>query len=1073
MKFNKYLLGMAVSAALAGNVASASQYVVNVDASNFTASGPAPVVQSKSGMYIVELKGAPAVSKATEIGELIPSNQLVAKFGNRYNPESPKIQAYIDAMTAMQSEVATDAGIDEVVYQYVHTFNGFSAELSAAQVEALRNHPDVSAIYQDEIHQLQTSNTPAFLGLTGEGGQHTLGIKGEDVIVGILDSGIWPENDSFQSNPQIEEMAYGPAPEGWAGACNVGSIGEFVDDEGVTVYSQQEDGSVLFADGTVLPADTFDCNDKLIGARYFGSTFSSVYEMQLGLGEFPSPRDADGHGSHTASTAAGNAGVSASLGGAEVGIVSGIAPRARVAAYKVCWNANYVSPDGVNERGCFFGDSLAAIDQAVVDGVDVLNYSIGNSQAINTPVYNASLSAADAGVFFAASAGNSGPGPDTVSNIAPWIATVAASTYDGTSAVIGTELNVNTGTLAPASLFAVDSAIGTPTPEGGLTADLGLASPILACEPLSNDLTGQIALIARGECAFTDKLNNAAAAGAIGAVVYTTGGAPFAMGGTPVDIPGVMIFNEDGLALVDSVNSSDIAVSVTLTNNAAATESIEVGNIMANFSSRGVNTQTADILKPDITAPGVRILAASSPEQLMFGGNPQGENFAYLQGTSMSSPHIAGVAALLAGQHPDWTPAQIKSAIMTTARQNLVKEDGETPTDPFDFGAGHVDPIPAMNPGIVYSANLGDYLGFLCGQGEAGLVASERFGSDCADIEAQGFATDASQLNYPSIAVGELDGTETITRTVTDVSGEGGTYSVVVDAPPGISVTVATFDANGTETESDLLELAPNDVASYSLTFTVEADVIPEQWAFGSVTLDGAAASARSPIAVFPLADVTISVPESLSLSLNRGRAFFFIEPFYTGRLSYELDGLVPASGISSTAISQPGEFDFGANLATSTFLTIPPGTSLMRFVLNDALVGDPAADIDLLLYRCEDFSCGLEASSQNGGSNEEILLVNPIPNDPSDPGALYILFGHGFDTNGADSVDYTVATWIANGAESTTRLRGTTRAVEGRLNNMILMTRGLDPDQLYMGTATFTDDNGDVQGTTVLEVQP
>ncbi|MFC4701339.1 S8 family serine peptidase [Glaciecola siphonariae] len=1065
MKFNKYLSGIAVSAAVASCFASAAPNIVQVDTSKFSATGPAPVAPAAADMFIIQLKGAPAIAKASEIGQLIPSNQLVARFGNNYNAKSPEIQAYVAAVKEKQAAVASEIGVENVFYNYAHTFNGFSARLNSEQLAALQNHPDVAAVYQDELHTLTTSNTPAFLGLTGPDGQHTLGIKGEDVIVGILDSGIWPENMSFGEDPSVEELAYGPAPEGWAGECNVGSVGQFVDDAGNVVYNDE-----------TAPVDEFTCNNKLIGARYFGTSFSSVYEMRFDLGEFASPRDADGHGSHTASTAAGNAGVTAVLSGADVGTVSGIAPRARVAAYKVCWNANYVSPEGVNERGCFFGDSMAAIDQAVVDGVDVLNYSIGNSQAINSPVYNAALRAADAGVFFSGSGGNSGPAAATVSNIAPWVATVAASTYDGESALIGTELEINSGNVGSETLFSLPGQITAPIPAEGLTGDLALAEPLLACDPITNPeaLAGKIALIARGACNFSTKILGAQDAGAVGVVVYSDARTPTAMGGdgTGITIPGVMVTNSDGLLLSASVEAETTNVTMTLTPDSGTIT--EVGNIMAGFSSRGVNTQTNDIIKPDITAPGVRILAASSPEQLNFGGNPQGENFAYLQGTSMSSPHIAGMAALLSGQYPDWTPAQIKSAIMTTARQNVVKEDGETPADPFDFGAGHVDPVPAMNPGLVYNANLGDYLGFLCGQGEAGLV-STLAETTCADLEADGFATDASQLNYPSIAIGTLEEPETITRTVTDVTGDGGVYTVSVEAPTGIAVTVATFDSEGVQTEDGLVTVAPNGTASYALTFErVPGEFVPEQFAFGAVTLEGDnGINVRSPIAVNPAAINTIAVPETLSLSLNRGRGQTFVETLYSGAFTMEYAGLVPAAGIESSAISNPGAFNFGANVPTSTFLRIREGTTLMRFTLVNELVSNPDANVDLLVYRCVAFSCSFVESSTNPDSNEEIILVNPVPNDPADPGALYILFAQGVDTQGADSVDYTVATWITDGVESTTRITASRRAVEGRFQNISIRTRGLNPEALYMGTIEYFDAEGESQGTTVLEVQP
>ncbi|MFT6268972.1 MAG: hypothetical protein ACJAVV_001790, partial [Alphaproteobacteria bacterium] len=552
-------------------------------------------------------------------------------------------------------------------------------------------------------------------------------------------------------------------------------------------------------------------------------------------------------------TAAGNNGVTAVLQCAEVGLVSGIAPRARVAAYKVCWHPNFNNEAGVNESGCFFGDSMAAIDQAVVNGVDVLNYSIGNS------------------------------------------------------------LNINSGTLADTSVFSIEAPIGLAIPAEGFSGDLALADPVLARDPLTVDLSGQIALVTRGTCNFTDKFANAVAVGAVGIVVYIDARAPQEMpGDINFDIPGVMITNADGLALTESILGSDGLVNVTMTNTSAAGTATEVGNIMASFSSRGVNAQTNDIIKPEITAPGVRILAASSPEQLQFGGNPQGENFAYLQGTSMSSPHIAGMAALLAGQHPSWSPAQIKSAMMTSARQDLVKEDALTPADPFDFGAGHVDPVPAMNPGLTYNANFGDYIGFLCGQGEEGLVVSLTEQS-CAFVEDLGFAVDASQLNYPSIAIGELIDTETISRTVTDVSNEDGVYTVTVDAPAGINVTVRTFDSEGVETPDSLLEVSANGTASYSLTFDATPETSFNTWLFGSVTLertDGIVV--RSPIAVNALPSTTIIVPESLSLDLNRGRANIFVETLYSGPISAEYAGLTPAFGISgSTTNPDGGAFSF------------------------------------------------------------------------------------------------------------------------------------------------------------------
>lgn len=1080
MKFKKSLLGnmisMAITTSVFATVAHAQEIAVS-DLSLIKEAGNYPSAKKQSsGLYIVQLKGAPGVAKAQELGELLPSNQLVGQGQNSYNPGTANLSAYTQALKEKQQELAEQAGSFEILYSYAHTFNGFSAKLNPAQVAALRSNPEVAGVFEDEAFQPTTSNTPAFLGLTGPGGQHTTGNKGEDVVVGILDSGIWPENPSFSSDGSTPELTY-DAPDGdWADKCNVGTVGTFFD----------ADGGVVYDDSTVAADEEFTCNNKLVGAQYFGSSFSSTYEIRFDLGEFASPRDADGHGSHTASTAAGNAGVTATRGGIDIGTVSGIAPRARISAYKVCWNSSYVSPAGVNERGCFFGDSMAAIDQAVADGVDVLNYSIGNVTAINSPVYNAALRAQQAGVFMAASAGNDGPAASSTSNIAPWIATVAASTYTGEVPVIGEELALQSGDEVLDPIFSIEGDITAEAPEA-FSGNLVATEPALMCDedannfsgnnPITNGdaIAGNIALIARGSCAFSEKILYAQEAGATGVIVYSDNRAPTAMGGdnAGITIPGRMITNADGLALASLVD--EIAVTATWTDVGTSTNALVEGNTIADFSSRGVNPQTGDIIKPDITAPGVQILAANSENQLDFGNFEDGEAFHYLQGTSMSSPHIAGMAALLREAHPEWSPSQMKSAMMTSARQDLTKEDGTTPADPFDFGAGHLDPVPADNPGLTYDANVRDYYAFLCGQGEEGLVAS--FGDDCATLVADGFSTDASQLNYPSIAIASLEDSETITRTVTDVTGVDGIYTVNVEAPAGIDVSVATFDADGVETDSTDLEVSANGKASYALTFTKGEGFTPNQYAFGAITLTGpGGVEVRSPIAVNPTPTVLIDVPERLSIELNRGRATIPVQMLYTGATSVEFAGLVAPFGYFETIPNaERANFSFNAEAGAGRFAAyaMPEGTQVARFVLTDALVSAEGADVDLYVYRCTNGAgCQQVASSTNAGSNEEILLVNPEPRDGSGIN-FYTVMAHGWDLNGNATADVTVPVWIATSQESTTRVSASTRAVENRFNMVRLTTRGLDPAFLYMGGITFYNDEGEAQGTTVLEVLP
>ncbi|MBT1065006.1 S8 family serine peptidase [Bowmanella sp. Y26] len=1056
MTFRKSLLGSLVSTALVSlTAANALAQEIEIDRSGLKAISSATLPNksaSQTATYIVQLKGMSGVAQAQELGELKPSNHLAANKGNLYNAKSSKLVAYTQQLKNKQQAVAQAIGATDVLYNYTHTFNGFAARLSQSQAEQLRQHPDVAGVWVDEKQQLTTANTPAFLGLTGANGQHTLGIKGEDVIVGVVDSGIWPENPSF-----ADDGSYSSTENlGWNGVCD---------------------------SGAEMAEGTFECNNKLIGARYFKAGFESSYEIQYGLGEFESPRDASSHGTHTASTAAGNENVPATLFGTDVGNVTGIAPRARIAAYKVCWNSDYVSPEGVEERGCFGSDSMAAIDAAVADGVDVINYSISGSRTSLTPPQTAAmLRATNAGVFVSVSAGNSGTAPVTVGTPAPWVTSVAASTYDGISYVNAIEIV----SRDPAeTLLSTEGSITKPLSESGeVTAKVVIAEPLLGCfngEPSALDnaaeIADNIALLKRGTCNFSEKVERAQLAGAKAVIVYSDTRPVTVMGGTGAyDIPGVMINGTDGEALNAAITAGE---NVTIKMSAGSfQQQVEAGNIMADFSSRGPNGNTEDLIKPDITAPGVRILAGISSAP-MFG--PQGETYGYLSGTSMAAPHIAGMAALLKGQNPSWSPAQIKSALMTTARQDVVVMHDENenvispiPATPFNFGSGHAAPVNAMEPGLTYDLNAGDYFGFMCGQAQNSFVQTES-GRTCSEWESDGFATEANQLNYPSMAISALSGSKTLSRTVKDVSGLGGTYVANIEAPAGIDVSVQTFDSNGVETETQDLVVPADGQASYAVTFSKNGEAVIGEWAFGAITwTDENGHSVRSPLAVKAASDVKMDIPEALSLQLNRGRASFPVQMLYSGSTSLDYAGLVAPFG-SSRTVSQDEDREFAFNevgLGFHGFL-IPEGTKVVRFSLRDSLVSAQDTDLDMYVYRCIARSCSPVGSSALGGSNEDVILTNPEPAANAPAGDYYIVFVHGWDLAGNQSVDYTMPVWVADQQESTTSIRSTPRAIEGRFNNVTITTRGLEPGFLYMGAVTFFDDEGVAQGTTVLEVQP
>ena len=1041
MHFKKSIVGSLITLAItAGASTTVFSNEITGDISKFKSVGSELNSKQKTTGYIIQLKGNTAIAQAQDIGELLPSNQLVANTGNRYNAYTPAMKAYTQAMEKKQKKVASSIDSLEILHSFKHTYNGFSAKLNSKQKAQLESHPDVVGVWEDRLEVINTANTPEFLGLTGPGGQHTMNIKGEGVIIGIIDTGIWPENPSFADDGSYTD----PVDLGWQGACDTGTD------------------------------EAFTCNNKLIGARYFNASFSSQYDVQYALGEFDSARDADGHGSHTASTAGGNENVAAMLSGAAAGTVSGMAPRARIAAYKACWNSDYVSPEGNKERGCFYGDTMAAIDAAVTDGVDVINYSIGGSKTdLTIPSTAAMLNAAAAGVFVAVSAGNSGPDKETVGTPAPWVTSVAASTYNGTSTIIGKALDVTSGSLVGTSLMSVPAGFAPATV--GLAGELALAEPVEACNdaPLTNgdELVGKVALIARGSCSFTEKFINAQNAGAIGALVYTYDGtSPFSMGGEDpaVAITGSMISFADGQALTASVLAE--STSVIFTDTAASGEAVEVGNTIASFSSRGPNLNTYDIIKPDITAPGVKILAATTSAPML---GTQGETFKYLQGTSMSSPHIAGMAALFKESNSSWSPAQIKSAMMTTARQNLTKEDGSTQADPYDFGSGHIAPVSALDPGLLFDTNLADYLAFLCGQDKESFVAA--YDTSCADLATAGFSTDASQLNLPSIAIAELLEPETIFRTVTNATPIGSSYTATIEAPAGFEVSVQTFDANGDETAETTLDVAAEGgKASFALTFTKTDTTEVDAWKFGAITwTDSAGHSVRLPLAIKAVPTVKIEVPELISGDLNRGRFRFPVKMLYSGRTSIKHAGLVAPFGTAGTVEADPAkEFEFlGAGTAYHMF-HIPEGTQVARFSLADALVAEEGADLDLHVYRCDKWSCAQVANSLTDGSNENVILTNPEPRADVSVGDVYLTMIHGYSTGDAPSTDYTMVGWIADQAESTTRVMSSRRAIKGRFNYTTIMTRGLPTGTTYMGAVTYFNGEGEAEGTTVLELK-
>jgi subtilisin family serine protease len=902
----------------------------------------------KSNIYIVQLKGEPVLAYKGEIKGLKATKPGK---GKKINPNNAHVKKYVAYLEAQQDLKIKSAG-GEKVYSYRYTFNGFAARMSEVDAELLKGNANVLRVWKDEIGQLQTDNSPAYIGITEGGQAWSKGWVGEDVVIGVIDSGVWPEHPSFADVDTPKHGNKGPKIPYLAPSRFVSSGCDF----GNTAANSAD-----------LP---FSCNNKLVAARCYNSGFSAGPAANPcggdGIftppGQYISARDGDGHGSHTASTAGGNNGVPASIGGEFKGNISGIAPRAHIAAYKVCW-----------EGGCASSDSMAAIDQAVIDGVDVINFSVGGSGTIFSGAEDiAFLFAAGAGVHVATSNGNAGPGAQTTGTPAgvPWLTSVGATQDSGVSYNV---LTVN----APGSIAGVYTAV-----EGGgdvsladtgvIANDVTMVSDGLACGPIA-PISG-IALASRGACAFSTKYDNAAAAGASAIIVYNDGANsgrldPIVMSAPGATIPGVMIGNLDGISL-----AGETGVNATLDPDAA----VSAANRIAGFSSRGPNGGEPDIIKPDISAPGVAILAATVDSGFMS-----------INGTSMASPHVAGSFALLKQAHPDWTPAQARSALMTTARQGLNKTFGTMAADPFDIGAGEIQPSDAFDPGLAYDADIFDYVRYTCGS----LVQPQIFSAGtCAFFG----SIDASDLNLPSIGIADLVGSQTITRTVTSVANNNGnkTFTVSVDAPVGIDVSVSPSS----------IKLKNGESANYQVTFTVTDAAILDEWAFGSLTwTHGSEYSVRSPIAVKPSA---FSAPSNVSATGTDASLNYDVSFGYAGGFNATMDGLAEGKGQADNVVD-------GGN--TLHFFVVPEGTTLARFSLFDSEIG-AQNDLDLQILGPGP-SYPLACSSGNGSSEEQCDLVNPVPgvyaafviDFASDPGSTsYTLWN--FNLDGTDLANSTIS---------------------------------------------------------------
>lgn len=854
--------------------------------------------------YIVGFRDVPAVTYEAQLKQA-PTPPLSGKSATDVEASVTAYASQLEGrQRAAEARLKASVGRDFAVqHRMQHAFNGIVAELTPAEAAAFANDPSVALIEPYTEYALDDEVAPSVIGANtvwedGTGfhraafisrGRTEVSVynrraKGEGVIVGIVDSGINFASPSFAGiEPDTGHEFKNPLGDGrYLGTCATGGV------------------------------DAGRCNDKLIGGYDFVCGAPANLCGTANIAEEPGFGDTNSHGTHTAGTTAGNTRTTTFRGNSIT--LSGIAPRANVIAYDACYT-NTATGQGL----CPNVSTLASINQAIADGVDVINYSIGGgAQPWSEAISQAFLAATDAGIFVSASAGNSGPNPSTNGHSQPWVMTVAAA-QSGRS---GYEFTLNVaGAGVPANLSSILLNAGT----GGVELTGSVASSALRAGPgftgaadgctangafPAGFFSNRIALVRRGTCAFSEKAANAAAAGARAVIIVnnTTGGiAPSVPGAT------VPVF---GMAQAEGVALQALTVSNPALAGTVPFPATRIGNTadqLAGFSSRG--PAAFSVLKPDITGHGVNILEPVACANAAQWTTPACvETIGFLSGTSMASPQVAGSGALLRQLFPTWTPAEIKSALMMTARQGVLNETGALAT-PFQAGAGRVQVDAAAKAGLVLDEQRADY-----------TAANPALGGD------------VSALNLASLTNRGCSGTTcTFTRTFRSTRGTFQTFSLALS---GVTGTVST----------PVFTVAPFGTQTVTVTVNTAGQPADGTYRFGTLTLTstGDDANTRSPTLRLPIA-VAVRNPElglstesiALSAPANTTRSATFTVwsnsnpiDFTTSRTGAGPGALVSQNSLGATFGYFAGRFtDTGAALFAADDFVVNATTPLTTLV--------------------------------------------------------------------------------------------------------------------------------------------
>lgn len=915
---------------------------------------PEPEFAEGEHTYIVRLRDSAVANyqgeipgfKATSPQHIQSTSQAkgTGKTGNvKLNAAAPEVKNYVSFLKVKQERFLTSASAAigtplEPLTTYQYALNGIAVRMTQAQAIKMAELPEVIYIERERIEQLETDVSQALIGSPKVWDGSATGTKamGEGVVVAIIDSGINSDHASF-------------ADIGGDGYDHTNPLGQ-----GIYIGDCKTDFASM-------------CNDKLIGVRSYPE-ITDIYDDEKIFGATPPAKNGEdygGHGSHVASTAAGNILLDVPYVDGEVGKlegdgiatglkfaqISGVAPHANIIAYQICRPGDA----GDKYSGCPTVPILKAIDDAIKDGVDVINFSIsGGGNPWNSATEQGFLAARNAGIFAAVAAGNTRPATATSAAItqspystpknAPWYTSVANSTHNR-EVVRELEFNGKTFEFTPGSGPVQTEVIkGLPVFAGSVDA-----TNVEGCKVFPADaFKDKIAVIKRGTCDFTTKVSGALAAGAKAVIVYNRDGEGndrLKMASLEtLNIPAVFIGNTDGVALIEAI-AANPAVELTLTPTPQAIS--READVLSAGSLIGPNA-TNDVIVPSVAAPGSDIYAAYSDQQ--FGHDKSGTNpadFTLMSGTSMASPHVAGAGALLKSLHKDWTPDNIRSALMLTATtaQAMKKADAKTVADPFDVGAGRIRVDLAAKAGLVMDESALNY-----------EIANPLLNGD------------PRKLNVPSMADSRCVNTCTWTRTVT--ATQDGSWTAKGQAVTDkLALTVSP--------ESFTLKKG----ASQTITVTADVTQVGADWGFGNLVLE----SANFPTATMPIAAKIgkRNLPNLVSIQATRNADEITLEGLKAvdfASVGAEVTGLKLSQIIESSVKQDSNNASYTDDL--------DDGVKVFKFDVNEnalyfrtsiSYTTSPDLDMYVLLDKNDGSKLARAGSSARDGSQESVLLNNPV----------------------------------------------------------------------------------------------